>query len=117
LDYVERNLWPQGIAVKSESPAWAEIQGSLSRGDRRVAEAILAVERLTPGNWKQALRRAGLALPELLGARPPDETLPWAMIQGGARARYLAREARRVDAGQTSPPCPTGDCNACGVCG
>ncbi|MGD8623861.1 MAG: radical SAM protein, partial [Anaerolineae bacterium] len=94
LDYVERNLWPQGIAVKSESPAWAEIQGSLSRGDRRVAEAILAVERLTPGNWKQALRRAGLALPELLGARPPDETLPWAMIQGGARARYLAREAR-----------------------
>jgi radical SAM superfamily enzyme YgiQ (UPF0313 family) len=116
LDYVERRLWPQGVAVKSESPAWAEIQGSLSRGDRRIAEALLAVERLTPGSWKQALREAGLSLPELLGARNPDESLPWDAIQGGTRAGYLAREARQADAGHSTPPCPTHDCSACGVC-
>ncbi len=82
LDYVERRLWQAGIAVKSESPAWAEIQGTLARGDRRLAEALLAVDKLTPGRWKQALGDIGLSLRDLLAERPVDAPLPWDFIEG-----------------------------------
>jgi radical SAM superfamily enzyme YgiQ (UPF0313 family) len=80
LDYVERTLRKEGIGVKSESPAWAEIQGTLSRGDRRVADALLAVDKVTPGSWRQALRAAGLSAQELLRQRAGKEPLPWDFI-------------------------------------
>jgi radical SAM superfamily enzyme YgiQ (UPF0313 family) len=116
LDYVDKRLRRVGLAVKSESPAWAEIQGTLARGDRRVAEAFLAVGRLTPSNWKRALHSAGLSPEELLGARGEDQPLPWSFVQGGVREDYLAREARRAEAERTTPPCPPEGCAACGVC-
>ncbi|MEJ2208418.1 MAG: radical SAM protein [Anaerolineae bacterium] len=116
LGYVDKELRRQGVAVKGESPAWAEIQGTLARADHRVAEALLAVERLTPSSWKEALREAGLSPAELLGARPGDGPLPWDVVASGVRASYLAREVRRAGEGRTTRPCPPGDCAACGVC-
>jgi len=116
LEYVEKELRREGVAIKGESPAWAEIQGALARGDRRVAEALLAVERLTPSSWQEALRGAGLDPGELLGARGSDQPLPWDLVQSGVRPGYLAREARRAEAGRTTRPCPPQDCTACGVC-
>jgi len=116
LSYVERELRPRGVGVKSESPAWAEIQGTLSRGDRRVAEALLAVDRLTPGGWRQALAKVGLSAQEFLRLRSRHESLPWDYIQSGIRASYLEREARRGEASSTTPPCPPDDCVVCGVC-
>jgi radical SAM superfamily enzyme YgiQ (UPF0313 family) len=80
IDAVERALRRQGIAVKAESPAWAEIQGTLARGDRRLADALLAVGRLTPATWRRALAETGLALQELLGERDKSEPLPWGFI-------------------------------------
>jgi radical SAM superfamily enzyme YgiQ (UPF0313 family) len=84
LDRVERALRQQGIGCKSESPAWAEIQGSLARGDQRLAEALLAVGRPSPASWRQALAAAGLSLTDLLGERPAGEPLPWGFIHTGA---------------------------------
>jgi radical SAM superfamily enzyme YgiQ (UPF0313 family) len=86
LDYVERSLWRAGIAVKSESPNWAEVQGTLARGDRRLAEALLSVGRLTPGTWRRALAAAGLSSRELLAERTSDDALPWDFIQSSVRA-------------------------------
>jgi radical SAM superfamily enzyme YgiQ (UPF0313 family) len=85
LAYVERELRKEKIGVKSESPTWTEIQGCLARGDRRLAEALLAVERLTPGNWRSALAQAGLALPDLLRQRADGEPLPWDFIRRPGR--------------------------------
>jgi radical SAM superfamily enzyme YgiQ (UPF0313 family) len=85
LARVERGLRKHRIGVKSESPTWAEIQGVLARGDRRLAEALLAIERPSPSAWRQALQTVGLSLPELLSGRPAGETLPWAFIHTGAR--------------------------------
>jgi len=85
LARVERGLRKHRIGVKSESPAWAEIQGTLARGDRRLAEALLAVERPSPAAWRQALDAVGLSLPELLAGRPAGEPLPWAFIHSGVR--------------------------------
>ncbi len=82
---VEGGLRKHGVSVKSESPAWAEIQGTLARGDRRLAGALLAVERPAPARWRRALEAAGLSLSDLLGERPAGEALPWAFIHSGVR--------------------------------
>jgi radical SAM superfamily enzyme YgiQ (UPF0313 family) len=110
--YVERELRRQGIAVKLESPAWAEIQGALARGDRELAEALLAVRRLTPATWRQALAQVGLSPPELLRRRAADEPLPWDFIQSGVRRALLQRETARAGVDQPPPPSPTTCCDA-----
>jgi radical SAM superfamily enzyme YgiQ (UPF0313 family) len=84
LAYLERELRRRNIGFKSESPAWTEIQGALARGDRRVAEALLAVDRLTPAAWRQALAQAGLSADELLAGREAGIPLPWRSIRFGA---------------------------------
>jgi radical SAM superfamily enzyme YgiQ (UPF0313 family) len=81
LAYVERRLRGQGIGVKSESPAWAEIQGSLARGDRRMAEALLSTKRLSPAGWRKALAENGLKVQEVLRQRAAYERLPWDFVQ------------------------------------
>ncbi|MCL7451623.1 MAG: radical SAM protein [Anaerolineae bacterium] len=116
LDYVDSKLRRQAITVKSESPAWAEIQGGLARGDRRVAEALLTVERVTPGNWKKALNEAGLSLQDLLRERAAGEPLPWDFIRSGIQEAHLRREAQRAAVPRTTGPCQPADCVACGVC-
>jgi radical SAM superfamily enzyme YgiQ (UPF0313 family) len=85
IRYVEQRLRREGIGVKSESAAWAEIQGTLSRGDRRLAEAILATGKLSPGNWRRALSEIDLSATEFLRSRESEEPLPWDSIQSGVR--------------------------------
>jgi radical SAM superfamily enzyme YgiQ (UPF0313 family) len=116
LDWVERELRPRGIAVKSESPAWAEIQGTLARGDRRLAQALLGIERLSPANWRRAVADAGASAREILRERTGDEPLPWEFIKTAVRPGFLARESERAANAIPSGPCPPGDCVACGVC-
>lgn len=117
LARIERELRRKGLDVKSESPTWAEVQGTLARGDRGLSEALLAVDRLSPSSWRTALARAGRPLTELLRQRPAGEPLPWDFIRSGVRPDYLEREARRAGDARTSLPCPPDDCIACGVCG
>ncbi|MFC2029304.1 radical SAM protein [Chloroflexota bacterium] len=81
IRYVERELQRHGIAVKSESPAWAEIQGTLARGDSRLAEALLMDERVTPATWRRALEGAGVSSDEILRERSAEERLPWDFLQ------------------------------------
>jgi radical SAM superfamily enzyme YgiQ (UPF0313 family) len=116
LERVERELRRRGIGVKSESPAWAEIQGTLARGDHRLAEALLKVDRLSPATWRKAVANAGLSVPEILQQRAPDEVLPWDFIETAVRPGFLARESDRAKAALPSDPCPPNDCVACGVC-
>lgn len=83
LDYLERELRRRNIGVKSESPAWAEIQGTLARGDRRLAEALHIIDRVSPRSWRQALERCGLSVDEFLVERPAGTRLPWHFIRFG----------------------------------
>ena len=85
LARVERGVRSHGIGVKAESPTWAEVQGTLARGDRRIADALVQAERPSPARWREALGAGGLSLPELLGERPAGEPLPWAFIHTGIR--------------------------------
>jgi radical SAM superfamily enzyme YgiQ (UPF0313 family) len=106
LAFVQKRLRKHGIVVKSESPAWSEVQGALARGDRRLAPAILAVERLTPASWQKALSSTGLDLAELLAERSAGDRLPWSFIHFGLDPSYLEREAERAGTGSQQEPGP-----------
>lgn len=92
---IEKKLRKHRIVVRSESPTWAEVQGSLARGDRRVCQALLALETMNPRSWQKALSGAGLSLEAILGPRGGDEMLPWAHIRGPVSSEFLEREAAR----------------------
>jgi radical SAM superfamily enzyme YgiQ (UPF0313 family) len=93
LRALERRLRKQGIAVRSESPRWAEIQGLLARGDRRLAPVLASLQGgASTSDWQRALRDHDLAPEALLGARAPSDPLPWEFIQTGTPRRHLLRQ-------------------------
>jgi radical SAM superfamily enzyme YgiQ (UPF0313 family) len=89
LDYVERQLRRQGIEVRAESPVWAEVQGTLARGDRRTGEALLSIIHPTPAQWRKAIAEAGSTTEELLASRPASTPLPWEFIHYGVGGSSL----------------------------
>jgi len=96
LSRIEQALRPRGIAVKAESPAWAAVQGVLSRGDSRLGQALARVKRRSLAAWRQALRECQLDSAEYLRERSWDEPLPWAVVDSGVRRDYLWREMERA---------------------
>ncbi|MBC8449454.1 MAG: radical SAM protein [Chloroflexi bacterium] len=117
-DYVKQRLRGSRINVKADSPAWAEVQGVLSRGDRRLAQALLKMDRLSLAGWRRALKACGLTAEEFLRERRLDEPLPWQVVDSGVSTAFLRREwrlSREEKAGYACPPGAEG-CVACGVC-
>lgn len=92
LRYLEQQLRPRGVAVKSDSPVWAEVQGVLSRGDRRLGQALAKMGRTSLAQWRRALQESGLEAEEYLGERSLDEILPWSVVDSGLSPAYLQRE-------------------------
>jgi radical SAM superfamily enzyme YgiQ (UPF0313 family) len=98
LRYVEQQLRPRGVAVKSDSPAWAAIQGVLSRGDRRLGQALTKMDRTSLARWRRALRESDLEADDYLRERSLDEAPPWSVVDSGLSPAYLRREWERAQA-------------------
>src|SRR5690606_27365746 len=62
------NLARQGVDVRADSPDWAEVQAILSRGDRALADVLLAIPpgRLTLRTFFQTMEECGLDKEEYL---------------------------------------------------
>ncbi len=120
LATLRNSLEPKGIAVRSESVAWAIVQGVLSRGDRKLAPVLARMDGKSLSSWRRAMAELSLDADFYVGREIPlDEQLPWANIDLGVEHDYLERELRRARLGKESPPCPLGDgieCHKCGVC-
>ncbi|MBI3947907.1 MAG: radical SAM protein [Armatimonadetes bacterium] len=109
------------IEVGGESPREAILQAALSRGDRRLAPAILSVAR--GQSWRAACREQGIAL-EAHAHReiPTDSLLPWDGRDLGVRRRVLLQELAATRAasshrrGGLTEPCRVETCRRCGVC-
>ena len=103
------------VRVHTDLPKWAYTQALLARGDRRVAELLLAAHRQ---GWSLALRDSPVN-PDFFvyRERHPDELFPWDFIDHGLAKTYLWEEYQKALAGQESPPCQPGLCRLCGVCG
>ena len=105
------------VRLHADVPRWANIQGLLSRGDRRTADILQLAHRLQ-GNWPQALKQTPVNADfYVLRDRPVDELLPWDFIDTGVDKAFLVKEYERARSARTSPPCPADDsCSLCGVC-
>lgn len=117
LATLKNSLKPKGIAVRSESVAWAIVQGVLSRGDRRLAQALARMEGKTLSAWRRTLAELSLDVDFYIGREiPVDERLPWANLDSGVDKSYLERELEKARLGKETPPCPLIECQECGVC-
>ena len=82
------------------------MQGVLSRGDRRLAEAIARVEDVNYNQWNRALAETGLTEDFYTRARPLDEVFPWSHIEEGVSGRALEKQwvkATSADPGYGKP--------------
>ncbi len=115
---LQRALGRSQIRVNADSAAWAEVQGVLSRGDRRLAPVLLDMERPGPAQLRAALAHHGLSAQEFLGAHAPGESLPWDIVESGVRPQYLRYEYNMAAKDKPGLHCPPGalDCVTCGVC-
>ena len=97
IDKLRRRLAPlTNVCPSFASPRQAQLQAILSRGDRRVADFLLAIDE-NRGNWKQALRQ-GIINPDFYLTRQRDlkETLPWEVIDNGTDKQRLINEYKRA---------------------
>ena len=102
------------VRVHTDLPKWAYVQALLARGDRRVADILVAAH--TRG-WNRALTENPIN-PDFftLRERRQDELFPWDFIDHGLKKDYLWEEYQRALAGKETPPCRPEVCSRCGVC-
>lgn len=83
---LKKVLSPEGVAVRTDSAEWAEVQGVLARGDRRIATALLSMRKNSLSEWRRSLTESGLSADFYLRRpRPVGETLPWEFIRSGVK--------------------------------
>ena len=114
---LRRGLKPMAnVRFQLENIRGSHVQAVLSRGDRRVADLLLAHHRLG-GNWSQTFKRSGIDT-SVYVTRPRrrEEVLPWDFIDTGVQKGYLWRDYRKALAAQTTAPCPSSGCTRCGAC-
>ncbi len=127
IRYIRKNLPGRRIKVKWRDPFMAHLEGLLARGDRLYADAILAAwrsgsrfeswsDRFDFNLWLCAFKSLGIDLERAFVRREIDEPLPWDHIDAGVTRSFLKAEARRADAGETTPDCRIGGCTDCGAC-
>jgi len=115
---LKRSLAKHRVTVDADSSEWAEVQGVLSRGDRRLARVIWETERLMLRGFSDALARHGLDAVEFLGERTPGAFMPWDIVESGVRPSFYRVELRLSEKERLGHRCPPGceDCLTCGVC-
>jgi len=131
-EYLRRvNLLRSSITARNVTYNWHDaetslIEAVLSRGDRRVADAIEAVWRdggrldawtdyFSYERWMKAFAETGVDADFYAHReRSTDEILPWDMIDVGVRKQHLIRERERAYASALSPDCRH-QCAACGA--
>jgi len=116
-----------GIEFSWNDPRDSFIEAVLSRGDRRVGQAVYEAwlrgakfdawsEYFHPQVWRDAFAAAGID-GEWFAHREWDthEPLPWDHIDCGVTKSYLRGQWRDVHNTETVADCHHGSCNVCGM--
>lgn len=123
-------LWQKlkgpGIKLVWSNPKETMLEAVLTRGDRRVGEAIFNAWKMGAKFdawqdqykyevWMQAFEQAGLD-PAFYAyrEREPEELLPWDHISPGVSRRYLVNEYKKSKVPATTDDCRN-NCYACGI--
>ncbi len=124
---IQDGLSRSRIRVKWNQPELSWLEGIFSRGDRRLAPAVMEAWRLgakfdawgehfRKDVWEEAFARCGLD-PDFYLYRERDlkETLPWDHIQSGVTKAFLRKEWIKAGEADLTPDCRL-RCLECGVC-
>jgi len=122
------------ISLKYHEPEQTFLEGVFARGDRRLADAILAAwrkgarfdgwsETFSFPLWMEAFSQASIdPLNYTERRRAADEGLPWDHIDAGVSKAFLLREREKALQEELSPDCRPlaggiegAPCRACGV--
>jgi radical SAM superfamily enzyme YgiQ (UPF0313 family) len=108
------------VEVRADSPDWAEVQAVLSRGDRRLAQVLLAIPPggLTVRAFFQRMEAHGLQREDYVGRWEIGAPLPWDIVQSGVSENYFHYELRLAAQDQTGLSCPpdSASCRLCQAC-
>jgi len=97
LSLLKNNLSPKGIKVKSESPAWSQVQEVLARGDIKLAEVLASIEEVSLAGWRKAVEKCHLDIDFYAHQRwDTSEKLPWAILDSGTEPGQLELELNRA---------------------
>lgn len=116
VKYLERRLGPARVTVRSDSPAWAGVEGVLARGDRRLGRVLARMRKTTLREWRHALEQEGLSPEDYLRQRRLDEPLPWSVVDTGVSQAYFTWDVRRAFRDERTDPCPPAGCLKCQAC-
>jgi len=117
----------RAIRVKWNQPEMSWLEGGFSRGDRRIAEAVLEswklgarfdgwTEHFDMSRWRQAFAMINIEPDAYVHRlRGLNECLPWDHIHSGVSKHYMKEEWHRAVASLTTPDCRR-RCLDCGVC-
>jgi radical SAM superfamily enzyme YgiQ (UPF0313 family) len=118
--FIYQSLARHGVDVRADAPDWAEVQAVLSRGDRQLAEVLLAIPSggLTVRSFFQAMADLGLEKEHYTGAWEIGAPLPWNIVQSGVSENYFHYELRLAAQSRTGLSCPpdSAGCLACQAC-
>lgn len=130
--YLRRRLKRQNIGFRWHSAEQSFLEGVLSRGDRRLADALeLAAregcrldawsEQHNSDQWLGVFERTlaphGLEAAEYLEERPVKGILPWDHLDAGILKKFLMRDRKASLKEATIEDCALHDyCYACGGC-
>ncbi|MEZ4271483.1 MAG: hypothetical protein R3C68_08650 [Myxococcota bacterium] len=131
-DRLRQRLRRQGIGFRYHDAQQSFVEGVLSRGDRRLANAIEAVatagcrldawsERYDHKTWIQCLSQElapyGIAPEDYLKERSEADLLPWDHMDAGILKKFLIRDRRKAYSEDVIQDCAFSEhCYACGGC-
>jgi len=88
LQFLQKQLKPQGIDFRPESYNWSIIQALLSRGDRRLSQLLQLTRNFgdSLGSYKRAFKQLKGQIPDLdfyvHADWSTEQILPWSHLQG-----------------------------------
>jgi radical SAM superfamily enzyme YgiQ (UPF0313 family) len=116
LEYLQERLHPNSVTVRSDSPAWAAVEGTLARGDRRLGRVLARMKKTSLREWQRALAAEGLSQDDYVRERSLDESLPWEVVTSGVSKAFFTWDLRRALRNDLTPACPPAGCLKCNAC-
>jgi radical SAM family uncharacterized protein len=106
----------RNLRLKYHDSGISWVEGVLSRGDRRLADAVEGAWRAGArfdgwdeifdlDIWRAAFAQHGVDVEAYLGTRPVSARLPWDHLDVGLEDGFLLQEYRKALKGRASPPC------------
>ncbi len=116
VKYLQKRLQPKGVALRSDSPAWAAVEGVLARGDHRLGKVLARMSKTSLKEWLRALNAEGLTQDEFLQERDLKAPLPWDAVNTGVAKSYFSWDLKRALNNKWTNACPPANCLRCQAC-